>query len=176
MESRICAAIGRTLSAVAPGGPNIAPRNGIMSTTISRPTASGWRAASMIPIEPPIECPTTAGRSRSASRMYRAISSATGAATGPSAFAPGANPANPFTCTRWTRYRSSSAPAASAQRSRCAARPGTRITSGPVPRVTTSMRSETNAAGARAVSRGGAGAHAASANAALVANRSDWRM
>jgi hypothetical protein len=54
-------AVGRTPSAVAPGGPNIIPMNGTMSTTISFDTAFGWRAASIIPIVPPIEWPITAG-------------------------------------------------------------------------------------------------------------------
>jgi len=40
--------------------------DGIMSTIIRRPTASGCRAASIMPIVPPIEWPITAGRTRPA--------------------------------------------------------------------------------------------------------------
>ena len=32
-----------------------------MSTTIRRPTSSGWRAATIMAIVPPIEWPTSAG-------------------------------------------------------------------------------------------------------------------
>ena len=47
-------AIGATLSGVGfvPGWANIAPMNGTMSTTISLPTLSGWRAASIMPMVP----------------------------------------------------------------------------------------------------------------------------
>ena len=62
---------GVTFSTVGltPGEANIAPMNGIMSTTISLPTLSGWRAASIRPMVPPIEWPTTAGLGRLFSRI-----------------------------------------------------------------------------------------------------------
>ena len=41
MPAEIWSAMGATLSAVAPGPPNMPPMNGIMSTTISLPTLSG---------------------------------------------------------------------------------------------------------------------------------------
>ena len=69
MPARICSAIGRMLSGVAPGPPNIAPRNGSMSTTITLPASSGWRPATIIAQLPPIEWPTIAGWSRCASLM-----------------------------------------------------------------------------------------------------------
>ena len=69
MRSRIWSATGRTLSAVVPGGPTIAPMKGSMSTTIILETAPGCRAPSAIAIQPPIECPMIAGRSSRASTM-----------------------------------------------------------------------------------------------------------
>jgi len=66
---RNCSAIGRTLSGVARGPPNIAPMKGSMSTTISRPTSSGWRAATSMAQAPPSEWPTIAGRCSPASRI-----------------------------------------------------------------------------------------------------------
>ena len=37
------------------GWANMAPMNGTISTTISRPTLSGWRAASIMAMAPPME-------------------------------------------------------------------------------------------------------------------------
>ena len=69
MRSRIWSATGRMLSGVVPGGPNMAPMKGSMSTIMILETASGWRAASAVAIQPPIEWPMTAGRSSRASAM-----------------------------------------------------------------------------------------------------------
>ena len=69
MPERICSAIGRSVPGVAVGPPNIAPMNGIMSTTITREASSGWRPATIIAQLPPIEWPTSAGRSSRASLM-----------------------------------------------------------------------------------------------------------
>ena len=49
------------VSGVAVGPKKATARFGNMSTTISLPTRSGWRAASIMPMVPPIEWPITAG-------------------------------------------------------------------------------------------------------------------
>ena len=49
--------------------PNIPAMNGTMSTTITRPTSPGLRAATIMATVPPIEWPTSAGRVRSVARM-----------------------------------------------------------------------------------------------------------
>src|SRR5450830_537691 len=89
------------LSTVVPAGPTSSPGSGTISPTISLPTVSGWRAATIRPMVPPIEWPITAGLPSLLSATYFATSSATGATTRPSPLPTSPPlPAKPLMATR----------------------------------------------------------------------------